>query len=84
VHGERVRWFAEARRCLASGGRVVLVEHLRDLANFAAFGPGFIHFHSAGTWRLAWESAGLRCFDDFRITPFLRVFILGRQDWTAE
>ena len=80
AHGERAAWFAEARRCVAGGGRIVLVEHLRDFANFAAFGPGFVHFHSAATWRRAWESAGLRCVEDFRITPFLRVFVLCRHD----
>ena len=76
AHGERAAWFAEARRCLACGGRIVLVEHLRDFANLIAFGPGFVHFHSAATWRRAWESAGLHCAEDFRITPFLRVFVL--------
>jgi hypothetical protein len=52
-------------------GRVVIVEHLRDLANFAAFGPGFVHFHSLATWRRAWESAALRLADEF-----VRVFVL--------
>ena len=80
THGERAAWFSEARRCLAAGGRVVLIEHLRDLANFAAFGPGFVHFHCASTWRRAWESAGLRCVENFCITPFLRVFVLSPHD----
>jgi SAM-dependent methyltransferase len=75
---ERVAWFAEARRCLVDGGRVVLVEHLRDLANFVAFGPGFMHFHSADAWRKSWESGGLKRVDDFRITPFVRVFVLEK------
>ncbi len=79
-HTGRAAWFSEARRCLAIGGRIVLVEHLRDFTNFAAFGPGFLHFHSAATWRRAWESAELRCADTFHIAPFIRVFVLNRHD----
>ena len=73
---ERGAWFAEARRCLRRDGRVVLVEHVRDLANFIAFGPGFLHFHSSASWRRAWESAGLRLRNEFRVTPWVRVFVL--------
>jgi hypothetical protein len=73
---ERSAWFSEARRCLARGGRVVLVEHLRDLANFLAFGPGFLHFHSRESWRRAWEVAGFRAADGFGVTPWVRVFVL--------
>ena len=75
---ERVGWFTEARRCLADKGRVVMVEHLRDLANFVAFGPGFFHFHSMAAWQKSWEAGGLMRVDDFRITPFVRVIILEK------
>jgi hypothetical protein len=75
---ERSRWFAEAGRCLGVGGRVVIVEHVRDVANFLAFGPGFVHFHSVGNWQRSWEGAGFRLVDSFRITPWIRVFILGK------
>ena len=74
---ERSAWFAEARRCLCHGGRVVLVEHVRDFANFLAFGPGFLHFHSRRSWRRAWESAGFRSTDEFRVTPWVVVFVLA-------
>ena len=74
---ERSEWFSEARRCLRKDGRVVIVEHVRDLANFLAFGPGFLHFHSPGSWRRAWECAGFRSLDEFRITPWVRVFVLS-------
>ena len=74
---ERSAWFAEARRCLRKRGRVVLAEHLRDTANFLAFGPGFLHFHSPATWRQCWESVGLCCIDEFRVTPFVRIFVLS-------
>lgn len=77
---DRAAWFSEARRCLTRDGRIVLVEHLRDAANFMAFGPGFVHFHSATTWRRARESVGLSCADSFCITAFVRVFVLRLHD----
>jgi hypothetical protein len=74
---QRCAWFAEARRCLRPGGCIVLAEHLRDAANFLAFGPGFLHFHSAASWRRCWESAGFRSSDCFRVTPFIQIFVLS-------
>jgi len=53
---ERAAWFREAGHCLAPDGSIVLVEHVRDLANFTAFGPGFLHFHSVASWRNSWEA----------------------------
>lgn len=73
---QRTAWFAEAKRCLRKNGRVVLVEHVRDFANFLAFGPGFLHFHSRASWGRCWEHAGLLCLDEFRVTPWVRVFVL--------
>jgi hypothetical protein len=73
---ERTAWFAEAARSLQKSGRIVLAEHTRDFANFLAFGPGFVHFHSPASWRRCWESAGLRALDEFRVTPWIRIFIL--------
>ena len=74
---ERSAWFAEARRCLTKDGRIVLAEHTRDFPNFLAFGPGFLHFHSPASWRRCWESNGLRAVDEFHVTPWVRVFVLG-------
>ena len=75
---ERSAWMAESKRCLREGGRVVLVEQVRDAANFLAFGPGFLHFHSPASWRRCWESAGLLSTDEFRVTPFVRIFVLSK------
>lgn len=77
TEAERSAWFAESRRCLRENGRVVLVEHMRDPANFLAFGPGFLHFHSPASWRRCWEHAGFTAIDEFRITPFVRAFVLA-------
>lgn len=74
---ERTAWFAEASRRLKIGGRILLVEHLRDLPNLLAFGPGFLHFHSRHRWHRCWQSAGLRAVDEFHLTPWIRVFVIG-------
>lgn len=73
---ERQAWFAEARRTVRSHGRVVIVEHVRDVANVLAFGPGALHFHAVDTWTNNWTRAGLRAVDQFRVTPWVRVFVL--------
>jgi SAM-dependent methyltransferase len=69
--------FAELRRVLGPGGRVVVAEHLRDVANFLAFGPGFLHFHSRRTWTRCFARTGFTIQSEFPITPFVRVFVLG-------
>ncbi len=73
---ERMAWFREARRNLAPGGRIIVVEHLRNLANFLAFGPGFVHFHGESAWRASWAAADLQLDRTFSITPFVRAFVL--------
>lgn len=73
---EREQWFAEAHRTVRPGGRVILVEHLRDLANALAFGPGCLHFHTAAAWARNWERAQFRAREQFRVTPWIRVSVL--------
>ena len=72
----RAALFAEVRRTLASGGRIVVAEHLRNAAGFAAFGPGVFHFFSRQTWLAAFAAGGLRVVEEYSVTPFARVFIL--------
>lgn len=76
----RSAWFREAGRALKASGRIVIVEHVRDTANFLAFGPGFLHFHSHKKWRESWSAAGLCLERELKITPFLRVFVLKNDD----
>jgi len=70
--------FTELRRVLGPGGRVVVAEHLRDWANFLAFGPGCLHFHSRRTWARCFSRHRFDIHREFSITPFVRVFVLRR------
>jgi SAM-dependent methyltransferase len=74
----RTALFTELRRVLGPGGRVVVAEHLRDAANFLAFGPGFLHFHSRRTWTRCFSRTRFDIHSEFPITPFVRVFVLRR------
>jgi ubiquinone/menaquinone biosynthesis C-methylase UbiE len=77
---DRTQLLRETRRVLNERGRVVMVEHLRDLPNFLAFGPGFLHFHSGRTWRESIQKAGLQIEQQRRLTPFVRCFVLRKAD----
>jgi len=70
--------FAELRRVLGPGGRVVVAEHLRDWANFLAYGPGVLHFHSRRTWVRCFTRHRFDVHAEFSITPFVRIFVLRR------
>ena len=74
----RGTFFSELHRILSADGRVIVAEHLRDVANFAAFGPGFLHFFSRRTWSRCFAQARFVIEREFSITPFIRVFVLRR------
>jgi hypothetical protein len=76
--GARERFFLELRRALRPGGRALLVEHVRDAANFLAFGPGFVHFLPRKEWLRLAEEAGLAVVDERRITPWVMALTMER------
>lgn len=71
----RLAFFRELRRITRRGASLIVVEHARDFANFAAFGPGFLHFLPAREWRRVAPAAGLVAESETRITPFVRAFV---------
>jgi SAM-dependent methyltransferase len=78
THESRSALFAEIRRALKPGGHAIVAEHLRDLPNFVAYGPGALHFHSRRTWLRTFDAAGLAVAQERSITPFVHVFVLRR------
>jgi SAM-dependent methyltransferase len=78
VHDEKVRFLKECYRICKPGGKVIMVEHLRDFPNFLAFSVGFTHFFSRSTWKNAFERAGFSSFQETKFTPFMSVFNCSR------
>lgn len=74
----RLTFFKELHRVLCAGGRVLLMEHPRDVANFLAFGPGFFHFWPRSEWRRMARESGFVINREFSITPFVRVWLLEK------
>lgn len=70
--------FAQASKVLNEHGRIVLVEHVRDLANFIAFGPGFMHFLPLSEWIRCAKVSNLKIDKQYRITPLIAVLELCR------
>lgn len=72
---EKIQFLKECRRVCKSDGKIIMVEHLRDLPNFLAFSVGFTHFFSKKTWRNAFKNSGFKTFEEVKFTPFMSIFI---------
>jgi len=73
---ERIRFFRELKRVITPGGRVIVTEHLRDLANIGAYTVGAWHFHTRGEWLATFRAAGFRVARGISNNLFINTFIL--------
>ncbi|WP_299107405.1 methyltransferase domain-containing protein [uncultured Tenacibaculum sp.] len=73
-NSEKVTFLKECNRVLKYKGKIILVEHLRDLPNFLAFSVGFTHFFSKNTWKNVFKEAGLSIKNEIKFTPFMSIF----------
>jgi SAM-dependent methyltransferase len=76
----RAQWFNSLASSLRPGGRMLVIEHLRDARNAMAFHIGVLHFLSRATWLNTFRRAGLVVVGEQRIATFLWVFALQRSN----
>jgi hypothetical protein len=69
--------FGELNRITSQSGRIVVVEHLRNLSALLAFGPGLLHFYPKSEWLRLANLVGMQRLNELSITPFVHVFVLG-------
>lgn len=75
---QRAILFRELSRVMAPAGQLIVVEHLRDVWNFLAYGPGAFHFLSRRTWRRSFAEGGIEISRESSCTPFVRIFELRK------
>ncbi|MFS4467729.1 methyltransferase domain-containing protein [Maribacter sp. 2210JD10-5] len=73
-HKEKVLFLKECHRICKADGKIITVEHLRDVPNFFAFSVGFTHFFSRNAWKKAFKEAGFSSFGEKKFTPFMSIF----------
>ncbi len=68
----------ELRDGLAEDGKLVVIEHLRDLPNAVGFSIGVFHFMSRSSWQSDFTAAGLGIVSEKKRTPFVSEFVLTK------
>lgn len=73
---DRAALFGEVRRVLRTNGRAFLIEHVRDVPNLLAFGPGAFHFLSRRAWTKSLDAGGLHVEGARRVAGLISVWSL--------
>lgn len=79
ISSERILFFKELKRILTDNGRIIIIEHLRDIPNFIAFNFGFFHFYGRSEWINTFDESALLIETENKLTPFIRKFILRKK-----
>lgn len=75
---EKILFLKECKRICKQNGKVIIVEHLRDVPNFFAFSVGFAHFFSQKTWMNVFKKAGFTSISERKFTSFMSIFTLEK------
>jgi hypothetical protein len=74
---EQIIFFKQLRYALNDEGKIVVVEHNRDVYNFLVYNLGCFHFFSPSRWKEVFRNSGLELKQIKKITPFINVYYLN-------
>ena len=80
---ERVVFFSELVKVLRPNGKIIVVEHLRDLPNLLAYNLGAFHFLSKQEWARTFSGAGLTIENEEKFTSFISIYTLKKNGDTS-
>jgi SAM-dependent methyltransferase len=80
---ERILFFQQITDSLKPNGKIIVVEHLRDLPNFLAYNIGFLHFFAKSEWKKTFNTAQLSIHKEVKLTPFISAFFLEKHGITS-
>ncbi len=75
---ERIVFFRELNRILKTSGQIIIIEHIRNLANLIVYNAGFLHFFSTTAWFRTFKSADFIVSKQIKFTPFINAFFLQK------
>ncbi len=75
---ESRKFFGELHRILAPDGKIILIEHLRDLPNSLAYTVGVFHFFPKSRWLKIIDKSNFVISAEQKLTPFTTSFILAK------
>jgi hypothetical protein len=74
---ERVRFLSGIRELAGTNGRLLVMEHLRDLPNSLVYHLGVYHFYPESTWSRNFKDAGWHVEKKIKINPFIHLYVLS-------
>ncbi|RZK52430.1 MAG: hypothetical protein EOO91_19355 [Pedobacter sp.] len=73
---EQIIFFRQMKQALRDDGKIIVVEHNRDIYNFLVYNFGCFHFFSPRRWKEVFKNAGLALMQVKKITPFINIYYL--------
>lgn len=80
---ERIIFFKSLGDALNENGKIIVVEHQRNIYNLLAYNFGFFHFFSKKVWQRTFINSNLYEISKIKITPFILAFTLKKNGITS-
>lgn len=74
---ERLRFLIHLKNHLNEGGKIIVIEHSRNLFNYLAFNFGVFHFYGRNSWMKWFNQTGISKIQRFNLNYFIDIYYLN-------